>query len=69
MAQYRNSFHDSMSHDSKEFITTEASPIEYKDHLIYERIKSVCFDVVKDGVCIGMYAGINGAKGFIDKIA
>lgn len=69
MEKYRNSFHNTMSHDSKEYIATDVTPIEYREHLIYERIKSVCFDIVKDGVCIGMYAGINGAKGFIDKIS
>jgi hypothetical protein len=25
-----------------------------------------CFDIVKEGVCIGMRAGINGAKKEID---
>ena len=52
--------------DSKPIIQTDAKPIEYKGYLIYERIKGVCFDIVKNGVCVCMRAGINGAKSAID---
>lgn len=29
---------------------------------------SLSIDIVKDGICIGMYAGINGAKKRIDEL-
>jgi len=56
--------------------TTWAEPEEYKGYLIYHRIDSVLpiesgahvFDVVKDGTCIGQYAGPNGARRFIDTL-
>lgn len=67
MATYKNSFHNPKWQDSKPKITTDAEPIEYNKHLIYQRQKD-CFDIVKDGVCIGMYAGLNGAKNRIDNI-
>lgn len=52
-------------------IETDAQPVEYGGFLIYHRVNHVnkdanVFDVVKDGACIGQYAGINGAKRFID---
>lgn len=65
---YSNSFHNPLNRDSKPEIICESKPVEYKGHLIFERIKGVCYDVVKDGVCIGMRAGISGAKRFIDKL-
>jgi hypothetical protein len=68
MVQYKNTFYNQTVNDSKPVIQTEVTPKEYKGYLIYERIKGVCFDIVKDGACIGMYAGVNGAKGFIDTL-
>ncbi|MFD2922009.1 hypothetical protein ACFS6H_19975 [Terrimonas rubra] len=64
---YKNPFHNPNYTGSKPQIKIESAPIEYKGYLIYERIKYTCFDVVKDGVCVGMYAGKNGAMRFIDK--
>ena len=52
---YKNSFHSAKYQDSKPEIGIKSTPIEYKDYLIYRRSKEV-FDIVKDGVCIGMYA-------------
>lgn len=66
MAKYKNPFHSPKNMDSKPVITTDAKPIKYKGYLIYERIKGVCFDIVKNGICVCMRAGINGAKQAID---
>ena len=67
MVKYKNKFYSPKCQDSKPVIETDAKPVEYKGYLIYERIKGVCFDIVKRGVCVSMYAGINGAKEAIDK--
>lgn len=66
MAKYRNKFYSPKYQDSKPVIETNAEPVKYKGYLIYERIKGICFDVVKNGVCVSMYAGLNGAKHAID---
>lgn len=66
MAKYKNKFYSPKLQDSKPFIETDVTPVKYQGYLIYERIKGICFDIVKNGVCIGMYAGLNGAKGAID---
>lgn len=66
MAKYKNQFYSPKNSDSKPVIETDAKPAQYKGYLIYERIKGVCFDIVKNGVCVGMYAGLNGAKQAID---
>lgn len=73
MAQYKNSFYNEKDQNSKKYFETSEIPIEHKGYFIYHRIKSTIkdlnvFDVVKDGICIGMYAGINGAKKFIDNL-
>lgn len=65
--KYKNPFYSPKIMDSKPIIETDATPVKYKGFLIYERIKGVCFDIVKDGVCVSMYAGLNGAKGAIDQ--
>lgn len=71
--KYKNSFYNPKDQNSKLFIETEISPIEYKGFEIYQRIKSNnsssnVFDIVKDGVCVGMNAGLNGAKKKIDSL-
>ena len=68
-ATYINSFHNPNNADSKEILSCDSDAIKYKGYLIYQRIKSTCFDVVKDGICVGMYAGVNGAKIFIDGLS
>ena len=50
----------------KGYIETNATPKEYKGHLIYNAISS--YDIVKDGICIAQYAGPRGAREAIDKI-
>ena len=49
----------------KGYIETNATPKEYKGHLIYHRMN---YDIVTDGVCISECAGPNGAQRAIDKI-
>lgn len=71
-AEYRNSFYNPSHGHDPEIYKTDARPHEYRGYLIYNRIKagpgSGCWDVVKDGVCIGQYAGKSGATGFIDRL-
>lgn len=65
--KYKNPFYSPKIMDSKPVIETDVKPIEYKGYLIYERIKGGVFDVVKDGICLTMMAGLNGAKRAIDQ--
>jgi len=68
---YKNSFHQKNNPYSQEIITARLGepPVEYYGYLIYRRLDEgyEVFDIVKDGVCVGMYAGINGAKRHIDE--
>ena len=69
---YQNSFYNPHNRMSKPFFTCEHRPVKHKGFEIYNRIKSIskggdCWDIVKDGVCIGMNAGLNGAKRRIDE--
>jgi hypothetical protein len=66
-ARYRNSFYDSVHGYDPEFYETDAKPVEYKGYLLYQRLHGRCWDVVKDGVCIGQYAGRSGAQAFVDR--
>lgn len=73
MTTYKNSFYENDTKNRTKLLRTDAKPIEYCGYLIYHRIKSTTesadvFDIVKDSVCIGMYAGINGAKKAIDNL-
>ena len=66
---YKNRWYEQGVRGSQEYLETDSEPVVYKDHLIYERMDfgySV-FDIVFQGVCIGMYNGINGAKKRIDE--
>jgi hypothetical protein len=71
MATYRNSFYNATHGHDPEIYSTDAKPVEYKGYLLYQRIKGPigrgCWDVVKDGVCIGQYAGPGGARAFVDR--
>ena len=67
MNTYRNKFYSPNVLGSTEFISTSSTPILFNGFLIYHRVKSArkdanVFDIVKNGVCVGMYAGIDGAK-------
>jgi hypothetical protein len=72
--KYKNSFYnkDKRFPGSYEFYEGEPE-LEYKGYLIFEiyryenpRRPGLCH-IVKDNICIGMYAGMNGAKKFIDE--
>jgi len=67
MATYLNSFYKENLKEGSKYINTDSIPVEYKRHLIYRRNLNV-FDIVKNDICIGVYAGINGAKGRIDQL-
>ena len=75
--KYTNSWHNPRNIGSRAYFETDVIPTLYKGYLIYHRINSVSsiesggahiFDVVKDGVCISQYAGINGAHKYIDTL-
>lgn len=67
-ARYRNSFYRAVTGCDPEFYITDAKPIEYRGHTLYQRIHGRCWDVVRNGVCIGQYVGKSGATGFIDRL-
>jgi hypothetical protein len=70
MTVYVNSFFGKVAESSKT-LSCATPPIEYKGHQLFNRIPgkpgAQVIDVVKDGICIAMYAGMNGARGFIDQ--
>lgn len=55
--KYRNPWHEpgSEAYGPAEY-ESEARPREYRGHLIVERIKRACWDVVKDGRCVAQRA-------------
>lgn len=73
---YKNSFWKAGENNpySKETLihdtATGGKPEEYKGFTIYPRWDrfAMCYDIVKDGVCVSQYAGPNGARGAIDKL-
>jgi len=72
--KYLNPWFDRNNIHSRQYFETDAKPIKYKDYLIIPRINygagynGNCFDILKDGKLISQYAGINGAKRFVDSI-
>jgi hypothetical protein len=64
MTTYNNPWHDRHSVYSREKYTND-KPVEYKGYFIFKE-REYEFHIVKDGVCVGMNAGINGAKKRID---
>lgn len=63
---YINTFHDPM--DDKlgpSVFEVVAEPVEYNGFLIYRR-QPDAYDVVKEGLCLGIYAGLKGAIKSID---
>lgn len=66
MATYKNPWWSPNSL-SPRYYETDVAPVEYRGYLIYRRLKD-CFDVVKDGMCVSQFAGINGAKRRVDNI-
>ena len=71
---YKNSFFKQGDPNSGPYhYVTRVHPVEYRGYLIFHRVNHVeygadVFDIVKYGVCIGQYAGPNGAKRTIDII-
>jgi hypothetical protein len=61
-ATYRNPWHKSNGSQGPVFYETDAKPSEHAGCLIYERIKGVVWDVVRDGVCLTQRAGPRGAR-------
>lgn len=62
---YKNSFYNKHYQNSVPVISTKQEPEIYKCFKIYHGSWSR-FDIVLNNVCIGMYAGVNGAKRQID---
>lgn len=67
MTVYKNSFYNRHYQNSLPVITVRSEPEVYKGFLIYKRNGE--FDIVINEVCIGMRAGINGAKRHIDYLS
>lgn len=76
---YKNPWHKTQYNKNVHgpaFYETDTTPKEYKGYLIYHRIDygmpinsgANVFDIVKDGVCVGQYAGPNGARAKIDSL-
>lgn len=57
MAEYRNQWFNPMHGHDPEIYRTDAKPIEYRGYFFYERIKGRCWDIVRNGVCVGQRAG------------
>ena len=73
MTTYRNPWHEAHGVNyGPAMYSTDAKPVEYRGYLIYNRIPGAsgrgCWDAVKDGMCVGQYAGPSGARQFIDKL-
>ncbi|RLA60641.1 MAG: hypothetical protein DRQ89_12515 [Epsilonproteobacteria bacterium] len=62
-----NTFYIKDSPYSREVHEYDKPPEVYGGHLIFHYSFSQ-WDVVRDGKIVGMYAGLNGAKRFIDKL-
>ena len=66
MHTYTNPFHSPQYQGSKNIITTNAAPEEYKGHLIF-KINKAHFDVVQNGALVTQMAGLSGARGAVDR--
>lgn len=66
MHSYTNPFHSANYQGSKPVITTDARPTEYRGHLIF-KVHEQHYDVVRDDVLVGQYAGPKGAREFVDR--
>lgn len=62
MATYKNPWHKAGEVDTygPEFYQTDVKPMKVGPYLVYQRLKGVCWDWVKDGVCITQRAGFDG---------
>lgn len=60
--KYKNKFYDpNCSSSGPEFYEPTSEPIEHYGALIFENGPKD-FHIIIDGVCVGIYAGLNGAK-------
>ena len=74
--KYKNSFYKAKENNpySPEYFNynpgTGEGVEEYKGHTIYARWDrfALCYDIVKDGICISQMAGPNGAKRKVDEL-
>ncbi len=65
---YINPFYSRFHQGGREFFYVDKSEIiYYKGYEIHKK-SIIEFHIVKDSVCIGMMAGINGAKYRIDEL-
>jgi hypothetical protein len=62
---YKNKFYNKNFQNSTPIITVNSLPVLYKGYNIYKRFSNL-FDIVKNGICVGMCAGLEGAKRRID---
>lgn len=68
MPRYRNPFHRPPGLTSgPEFYETQVKPVEYRGYLIYERIKTVLFDVVKNNVLLTTRRELEDAQLAVDE--
>jgi hypothetical protein len=66
MHTYTNPFHSPQYQGSKQIITTNAAPEEYKGHLIF-KIHKAHFDVVQNGALVTQMSGLGGARAAVDR--
>jgi hypothetical protein len=59
--KYKNPWHkaDQLDTYGPKFYETEARAIKAGPYLVYQRLKGVCWDWVKDGVCLTQRAGFS----------
>lgn len=62
--EYINPFHNP-NYQGSRATYTGVNPIEYNGFSIFEW-SQIEYHIVKNGVCVGMNAGLNGAKKRID---
>lgn len=62
---YKNKFYGKHYQNSTPTITVNSEPEIYKGYKIYQRYTGM-FDIVMNGICVGMCAGLDGAKRRID---
>lgn len=67
MNKYYNKFHQRHNVYSKEYYDRQDKFEIYLDYEIHKQSKDL-YHIVKDNICVGMCAGINGAKDKIEKI-
>jgi hypothetical protein len=67
-ARYRNPWFSPMHGHDPEFYVTDAKPVEWRGVFVYQRLKGICWDYVKDGVCLTQRAGASRYREVIDEL-